>query len=257
MDINKYISSGIIEMYVMGLCSEDEKSELEMLRRQYPELNNAILQYEKELEEKMQQEISLPSSEADERILKSFDSLQKPIAVIGDVADNKMKTMQWLKPAAAAAVILLAVSSYFNYTLFKKNRKQEQVSKTGDEKGNIPTLPLADYNIMKNPTITPVAMYGVGLHAICRCTMFWDKKTGKIYMMIHHLPESSAGKDYQLWAMVNNKPVNVSVFKADIRGRFIELKSVPAGTNGFIVTLEKTGGSQSPTVDETYLKGDI
>ena len=256
MDINKYISSGIIEMYVMGMCSEDEKSELKMLRHQYPELNNAILQYEKELEEKMQQKISLPFAETDEKILKSFDSLQRPLTAIG-VTGNKVKKMQWLRPVAAAAVLLLAISSYFNYTLYKKNSKQEQALKTGEGKQNTATLPLADYNVMKDPTITPVAMYGVGLHAICRCTMFWDKKTGKIYMMIHHLPQSSASKDYQLWAMVNNKPVNIGVIKDEIRGRFIELQDVPVGANGFIVTLEKTDGSQSPTVDETYLKGEI
>lgn len=72
------------------------------------------------------------------------------------------------------------------------------------------SLPLQDYEVMNNPSITPVAMYGVGYHAICRCTMFWDKKTGKIYLMIHHL-QNPPQKDYQLWATVNGKPVSIGI----------------------------------------------
>ena len=82
MNINEYISSGIIEMYVMGLCNAEEKQELETLRRQHPVLHEAIVQYEKEMEEKMRQQITLPSAETDEKILKSFDSLQTPLIPI-------------------------------------------------------------------------------------------------------------------------------------------------------------------------------
>ena len=43
MDINSYISSGIIELYVLGICDEEEKKELEDLRQHHPALNEAIL----------------------------------------------------------------------------------------------------------------------------------------------------------------------------------------------------------------------
>ena len=52
MDIKEYISSGVIETYVMGLCSSAETKELEQLRIQYPELNNAIISFEVAMEKK-------------------------------------------------------------------------------------------------------------------------------------------------------------------------------------------------------------
>jgi anti-sigma-K factor RskA len=254
MDINSYIASGIIELYVMGLCSAEEKAELEKLRRQHPALNDAIVKYEKELEEKMQKNSTLPSPETDERILKSLNALQTPVVEMTGV-QQKVRKLGWLKPAAAASFVLLAVSAFFNYSLNNKNRKLKRDLETAS---NIPqTLPLADYNIMKNPTITPVAMYGVGTHAICRCTMFWDKKTGKLYIMIHHLPQSSNTSDYQLWALVDGKPVSVGIIQDEIRGRFIEMGNVPAGATAFTVTLEKAGGNSAPTEEETYLAGRI
>ena len=78
-----------------------------------------------------------------------------------------------------------------------------------------------------------------------------------MYIMIHHLPKSSQSKDYQLWATVDGKSVNVGIVQDDIRGRFIEMNNVPAGATSFIVTLEKAGGTPTPTIEETYLAGKI
>ena len=55
MKIEEYISSGIVELYVMGLCSEEEKQEINSLRKQNPVLEKAIRDFESVLEAKMQQ----------------------------------------------------------------------------------------------------------------------------------------------------------------------------------------------------------
>jgi hypothetical protein len=246
MDIKEYISSGIIEMYVMGLCSPEEKKELEQLRSLHPELDKAIIEYEIALEKNMLQQTTLPGDVTDKKILETFGNMNKPAKLIPIYPVKR----SWLKPFAIAASLLLLVSAGFNYFLYRQTKKQIVTAKTT-------TLPESDYQVMKNPGITPIAMYGVGSHAICRCTMFWDKNTGKIYIMIHHLPKSSKAKDYQLWATVNGAPVSIGIIQDDIRGRFIELDSVPSGALAFSVTLEKSGGSSSPTIDEIYLKGSI
>ncbi len=41
MNIKEYISSGIVESYVLGLASEEERTEFEQLCKQYPELVTA------------------------------------------------------------------------------------------------------------------------------------------------------------------------------------------------------------------------
>ncbi|MEO6538882.1 MAG: anti-sigma factor [Ferruginibacter sp.] len=252
MDINSYISSGIIETYVMGLCTPDEISEVELLRLRSPVFNEAIVKFEKEFENNLQKNATLPGQETDEKILRSLKNLHTPVL---DINDHKFKTKEpaWFKFVAAAAILFFIVSVIFNYILYKKLDKQQIVL---NEKQNYSPLPVADYNILKQPTITPVAMYGVAPHSICRCTIFWDKKTGKAFIMIHHLPPSS-NNNYQLWAMVNGNPVSVGIVNDKIRDRFIEMQNVPAGATAFIVTLEKSGGSLTPTEEETYLSGNI
>jgi len=253
MDINSYILSGNIEMYVMGLCSPQEKAEMELLRRQYPELNKALLQFEIALENNLLKNATEPGAKTDEITLQSLQSLVKPVI---DINTNRTKVIQisWLKPVAAAAILLFAASSIFNYMLYKKNKEQELAL---SETKKITTLPETDYAILKNPAITPVAMYGVTPHNICRCTMFWDKNTGKAYIMIHHLVPSTAQRKYQLWAMVNDKPVSVGMIHDEIRGRFIEIQNIPTGATAFSVTLENAAGSAAPTVEQTYLYGKI
>ena len=255
MDINNYIASGIIEMYVMGICPAEEKAELELLRTQYPALNTAIIQFEKVFENNLVQTGTMePGETADENILQTLRSLPVPASVIDiNALQPVTKTIHWLKPVAAAAMILLGISGIYNYTLYKQNKAQEFALK---EKEKTTSLPAADYAILKNPAITPVAMYGVGPHTICRCTMYWDKKTGKAYIMIHHLVPSTSDKKYQLWATVNDKPVHVGMVHDEIRDRFIELENVPAGATAFTVMLESTG-SNTPAAAETFLYGSI
>lgn len=250
MNIDTYISSGIIEQYVMGLCSNEEMIELEQLRKLHPALDKAVTNFEVLLENQLMQNTTMPNVETDTKILQQLKGLQTPVVSI-----KKNQSTKWLKPVAAAAVLLLGVSSFYNYSLSTKikNQQAELIAKNNTPK----SLPVTDYNILKNPQITPVAMYGVGYHSICRCTMFWDKSTGKAYVMIHHLVKSGDKKDYQLWAMVNGKPVNVGLVNDDIRDRFIEVSNVPQGATAFTVTLENAGGATTPTIEETYLEGRI
>jgi Anti-sigma-K factor rskA len=251
MDIKQYISSGIIEAYVMGLCTPDEKAEIELQRRQYPELDKAIIEFEISLEKNLLAAAVLPGDTTDQKILQSFRNLQST-ADTNIVQPAKIKKMNWLKFAAAASLILLLASAVVNFILLEKTNTQQALI---DKEKSSP-LPLTDYKVLQQPDITPVAMYGVAPYTLCRCTMFWDKQTGKGFIMIHHLPILSDG-NYQLWAMVNGKPISVGIINDKIRDRFIEVQNIPQDALAFTVTLEKTGGAASPTTEDTYLSGKI
>jgi hypothetical protein len=253
LNIENYISSGIIEQYVMGLCSGQEKNELELLRQKNPVLDKAIINFEIELENKMMRNTFLPGIQTDDKVLQALQSLGTPVVPI-HIEDKKVKRLSWLKMVAAASVLLFGISAFFNYTQYEKNKAQAAALAA---KNNLPqSLPVANYNILKDPSITPVAMIGQGYHAICRCTMFWDKKTGKAYVMIHHLVPSGDNYEYQLWANVNGKQVSVGMINDNIRDRFVEVSGMPEEAKEFTVTLEKNGGALAPDAD-VVLKGTV
>jgi anti-sigma-K factor RskA len=253
LNIENYISSGIIEQYVMGLCTTEEKNELELLRQTDSLLDKAIINFEIEFEQKMMRNAFLPGVQTDDKILQALQALGTPVVSINNQT-AKVKKMSWVKLVAAASVLLLCASTFFNYTQYKQNKEQAAQLAA---KNNLPeSLPMANYNILKDPNITPVAMMGQSYHSICRCTMFWDKKTGKAYVMIHHLVPSGENNDYQLWANVNGKQVSVGMINDNIRDRFVEVTGVPEGAKEFIVTMEKNGGASVPDAD-VVLKGVV
>ena len=245
------ISSQLIEQYVLGLCTPEEKAVLDKQRLQDPALHQAILDAEQQMENFFLSNAVQPTPNTDEKILKTLRDLQPAQAVVKPIS----AASNWWKRVAAVSTGLLLLSGIGNFTQFQKNRQQSlEIARLSSQPQ---TLPVADFAVMRNPRITPVAMMGVGIHSICRCTMYWDKQTGKVYIMIHHLPETDNQEDYQLWAWVDGKPVSVGIVNDRIRDRFIEISGMPAGATEFTVTLEPANGSSSPTEAETYLRGRI
>ncbi|MGF7077778.1 hypothetical protein [Mucilaginibacter sp. UYCu711] len=59
MEIKKYIESGVLESYVLGSASEEEIRQLLLLKRQYPEIQDALFQLETDLET-LARHISIP-----------------------------------------------------------------------------------------------------------------------------------------------------------------------------------------------------
>lgn len=255
MNIENHILPGDIEAYVLGLCTEEEEQKIDLARTKYDEINVAILAFEEQLERNLMSQKSSLSATDDLRIKNAIalhtTRHQEHLSVVKPVVKPVSSIAKWL---AIAAGILLIFSCAYNFMLLQKNNKlQEEVVAAQSQT----TLPMADYNILKNPSITPVAMMGVGIHSICRCTMYWDKKTGEASIMIHHLVPSSATKGYQLWAYVDGQPVSVGMIDDSIRGRFISVKDVPKNAEHFMVTLEDKSGATTPDMNQEYLLGRV
>ena len=260
MNIENYISSGIIEQYVLGMCNDAEKAELILLSKQHTEVNTAVLNFEKALEAQMMSTSTTTSSKTDDTILSALKHLNTSDIKYSTTLESKpavVRSFSFTKYAAAASVALLIASGAYNYVQY--NKTQEQAARIADiVKNNSATLPAGDYKIITDPNITPVAMYGVPAHAICKCTLYWDKNTEKAYVMIHHLVAPEDGKSYQIFATVNGKQVNLGVIDDKIRGRFVEVKDVPFEASAFTVSQEVNGNTaQQPTAENIWLQGKI
>lgn len=73
MNIQQYISSGIIESYLLGLVSDEESAELESMCRIYPELDIEIQQCQQRMERMMFDEPAFPPMEIKERIIQRIN----------------------------------------------------------------------------------------------------------------------------------------------------------------------------------------
>ena len=84
--------------------------------------------------------------------------------------------------------------------------------------------------------------------------VFWNTKTKEVYIADVSLPQAPSDKQYQLWAIVDGKPVDAGVVD-DCNG-LCKMKNIP-NAQAFAITLEKKGGSPTPTLSAMYVMGKV
>ena len=76
-----------------------------------------------------------------------------------------------------------------------------------------------------------------------------------MYVEASGLPTAPQGMQYQLWAIVNKKPVSAGVFEYSLN-TLQPMKGFYTA-EAFAITLEPAGGSESPTVEQMYVLGTL
>jgi anti-sigma-K factor RskA len=61
---------------------------------------------------------------------------------------------------------------------------------------------------------------------------------------------------YQLWAIIDGKPVDAGVFDGNLAG-LVKMKEIPSGAKTFAVTIEPRGGNASPTLEKMQVVGNV
>jgi hypothetical protein len=269
-----YISSGAIEACVMGLANEEDWLELEQMAALYPAVKEAQLRIELELEQQHLSQPVTPPSFLKQKILHSLDFTEKdetPVVAITDVSAAPTnakplvvpivpvpKSVRWLQRVVAASVILLMGSILLNFhfysksigikkdydalvlqqnTLLTKNRAME-----------------ASFNTLKDPGMKPVKMTGTPSQPSSLATVYWDTRSKDVYLMVNNLPAPAEGKQYQLWAIVNGKPVDAGMVEMSPENLMLKMHNMP-DAQAFAITLEKKGGSPAPTMEAMYVYG--
>jgi anti-sigma-K factor RskA len=284
VDTKEYILSGIIEAYVLGLASPEEVREVEGYAMQYIEVKDAITDFEIRLEKEALNSAIAPPAFLKDKVMSAIDAertsktdvsaavvtetpavnpLTKPATKVVPLMPAP-KGVKWLRGAVAASVILLlgsAILNFYYYSQYKKfNQQYSQLlasqttlmAKNDAFKANLITL--SDTSVVK---VTMQAPSAEKLGAVA--TVFWNKKSQEVYLTVNNLPVPSSGKQYQLWAIVDGKPVDAGMVNTSTIGdTSITSKMQKIGNaQAFAITLEDEGGSPSPHLEQLYVLGKV
>lgn len=264
MNIQDIISSGVIESYVLGAASPEETAMLECMQKSFPEVHQAITEARESLELMTQRLAVTPSADLKERIwahlettatAQDADPVATVPAAVPDRKRNKTLHPGWL----AAASILLILSLAGNiFQVADGGRNAKQIGQlTAEINRQEQQIALAENHMemLRTPGMKIVRLKGVEQHPDARAMVFWDEGTRKVYLDAATLPRAPEGKQYQLWAMVDGKPVDAGLYTS---GQDIKtVVSVIARAEAFAITLEDKGGSAVPTLANLYVMGTI
>ena len=281
MNIDNYISSGAIESYVLGLADAQEAAEVQQLSLQYPEIKQAIANFEASLEaaafanaippaasvkEKLmfalQDEFVVPTVKAT-TVTNTVESESAKVVTLPVAEIAIVKKMNPLRYVVAASIILLVISSGLNiFYYLEYSKANEKVvallngnniltadNKTMQVKYNDLSQLVSDTNVIK------VFMKGIAGKETNLATVYWNNKTKDVYLLANKLPKVATDKQYQLWALVDGKPVDAGMLSVDCNG-ICKLKNI-IKAQAFAITLEKAGGSVSPDLTQLQVIGNV
>lgn len=274
MDASRFISSGLIEAYVSGLATSNEVQELERGMKQYPEVAAAVDDCQLDMEQYVTLQSKTPPVDLKQRIFHIIvnEEAARESGAFGEeqVTHEFPETKTYVSSAwrwvAAAAIILLLGSLWMNYVYFGqvndyKGRYEALVSSqnTLASESNLYRTRIEQMersiDLMKNPSMKAVKMPGTKPFPSAMATVYWNQQSKEVFIMVNNLPEPAADKQYQLWAIVDGKPVDMGVFEMSNPHELLQKMKSIDNAEMFAITLEKKGGSTVPTLDQMYVAG--
>ncbi|MEO7211141.1 MAG: anti-sigma factor, partial [Chitinophagaceae bacterium] len=180
-------------------------------------------------------------------------------------SDEKVKVFSFWRYAAVASIILLLSSvalNYYFYSNYKdtKNNYEALLLNNSTLQANN-NLYKAKFNslqdkfkMLENPDMKIVQLRGLPGKEDNTATVLWDTKSRDVYLMPTLIAPPS-GKEYQLWAIVDGKPVDAGMLQ-NCEDGMCKMKNMP-NAQAFAITLENKGGSKTPDMNAMYVLGKI
>ena len=112
--------------------------------------------------------------------------------------------------------------------------------------------------VLRNDEFRAVALAGTKTSPTAHARVLYNRATHKVYVDVKNLPPLPSGKQYQLWALDNGKPVDAGVLlAATASGEGLQPMKDIASAQAFAMTVEPAGGSVSPTLSTMTVMGSI
>lgn len=264
MNKEEFISSGLLELYATGISSPEETQMVEDYLKQFPEVREELKEIEISLENYARANAIQPSSSVKEKLFNQvFTEVDKGENKISPVVsiNKKTRSIPFFKLMAAASLILLLASIIFNYTFYNKYQnanEQLQVAQQKMDQQEKSNLAMTDdLNVMTNRYAQPVVLNGTPHSPDALAKIFWMKNTGQVYIDPTNLPQVPEGKQYQLWAIIDGKPVDGGMITTEKGTYHIQKMKSFGKVDAFAITLEKAGGSPTPTMDEMIVSAKM
>ncbi|MFN4006355.1 MAG: anti-sigma factor domain-containing protein [Chitinophagaceae bacterium] len=269
MDIQAYIASGVVESYVLGLATNEERAELEQLLPQHPELQNALTNFEQSLENFHQTQAAVPPPAIKANLMAqladefatdttSVATTTAPVVPLNhhNTATAKEQSMQLWRNIAAAMVALLVGSVALNVYYYNAASEAQQtvkslISQNNSLQASINATQVRmqemnnGFKLMADPNVLMVKLTAAANELKGNAaTVFWDSRTKDVFVMNTALAPAPAGKEYQLWAIVDGVPVDAGMMGKCAEG-ICKMKNIQKA-QAFAISLEDAGGNPTP-----------
>lgn len=270
-EVKAYIESGILELYVLGQLSAQECNEVEAMAAKHPEVKAEITAIELAMEAYAFENAINPSSNVEAKILAEIGSnpIEKEPKIVPLYQQGNESKIKALRFALVACIALLVVSVVALYNVYNKlNIANEQIATLSSNNEQFArTVNKLEFDnsglqnrvdMTETDEWTTVKLAGVANSPKAKMLVYWNKNNKNI--LINHaamdLPKTDKSHEYQLWALVDGKPVSLGVFGENAKEAVQQMVTIEKA-QAFAVTIEPVGGSANPTMEKMVVMGGV
>ena len=283
-NLKAYIESGVLELYVLGDLSPEEALQVEEMASQHPEVRDEIAAIEQAMEQYAMQNAVEPSADVETRLfeklgLSEFEEnvnvqpepiyTEEPRIIRLDGSDAKVRTLRYALVACIALLVVSTAALFITYN--KLNAAHDQIASLNLDKqkfaGVVSKLEFENQGLDNMAAMADskewatIRMAGQAFSPNSKMKVYWNKKDKSVLInyVAMDLPKTDAAHQYQLWALVNGKPVSLGVFgKTDSTNNeaLVKMQTIQEA-QAFAVTIEPMGGSVNPTMEKLTVMGGV
>ncbi len=260
MSTEEYIASGILELYVFGILSDEENREVYEMAQSSREVRDEIISIEKAV-------ISLSYSFSPYLSAENYDKIRRQlIEKHSGVVEMKPKRgmSPWIGWAAAVVLMFGLAYQYYEYNevtkevqaVTKERSKFEQMLATLEVKNTQTEKALA---VIRDKFSKVIQLEGQSVAPEAYAKVYVNPNKKEIYVDIAGLPAAPEGKVYQVWALKLDPltPTSIGVLENVSKTNGIMQVENFDQAEAFGITLEPAGGSVSPTLEQLYTLGKV
>jgi len=251
--ITTFLSSGLLEKYLIGDTTSEETEQVESFISKYPEVQNAYntLQHNLEIVSKTNA-VEAPKFILDD-ILDTLD--EKPVVKL--TAKKTTKIWHKYSIAASIAALIFAGTSYFFYNQNLQLSKENQVvvDEIFDLRGDIEQNNLMLDNVMRqllklnNPETEKYIISGNERAKDLKTVAYINPKEKTSMIDVVSLPKLPEEQCYQIWADLQGQMVSLGILNETDR----KLINLPYAENALAlnITIEPKGGNTVASVENS------
>ena len=277
MNIQEYIESGKLELFLLGELTEREREEVIAMAKAHPQIQEELDALEQSMFAFDELTGKAPSAQVKEKIFASLEEefkkeeTPKTSPVVSNPAPVETKVVKltpWKPFAVAASLVAVfasAVAIYFAGKFYETDQKFTALLQ--DQQVMADNLNQVKLEYEKTDSrldrlvagdFRKVEMKGEALkmQKDAKVDVFWDQQAQEVFVAVNNLNSLSAEFDYQLWAIGKDGPVGIGLVNPGEKFTLQQMNAV-AEAGAFAITIEPKGGSKAPTLDKLVVLGEV
>lgn len=260
MNKDKFLQTGLLEQYVLGLTDEEETEIVKEYAEAYPEVQLEIDQMREALDQYAKQYAVMPPEELKSRVMQGVDQA-------GQRSDERTGTpgpsgsgSNWM--GAVLLTLLIGTSLFLyrgkaaaerdlaslesRYTVFQEECERQKAALQQQQQ---------IFATLNHEATIPVRLHAIGAQTGAEAVAYLNGLEKAAYINTGLLPELPSGKTYQLWADVEGEMINMGVLEQKNKG--LQAVSFIEHAESLNITIEPEGGSEEPTVERLVVNGEV